>query len=318
MNTRAEKKAKSKDQSLAKSNSQKQNGSNSTFQFVDNRPEAVTQLKLQKMANTSSAVQQLKPVVQRQFLIGEEWKEPYDETVIDAQEELTKPFINQWKQMDTIFDAGTVGKTRKAKEKYFENNFKPDITAMLRKYNNKKSFANDADLSRQLTQDIKLKLLGLDSIVGTDQRDGQFSQEADDASVGRTGREKTLRIYRTMKTEHWNAYVASGDPKDILWGHGGSLGQALHYFTKSKAAGLDDVLVEFEFSGKAKDLVDYGSIHGGGEGKEPKGGKLTGKSEANDIMELDTEIFSVNLSKSKDFIAALNPKVTLKDRAKAI
>lgn len=315
MHTRAEKKTENADTPAVKSKQNKV----PAFQFMDNRPEAIAQRKLQETANNSGinsngSVAQLKPVVQRQFLIGEEWKEPYDQTIIDAQKTEVTPFLSQWAQMNTIFDKGTVGKTRTAKENYLNNTLQTDIIAMLRKYNHKKGFANNAELTRQLTQDIKLKLLGMESIVGTDQQDGQYSQDADNAVEGRTGKNKTLRIYRTMKKEHWDVYAASGDPKDILWGHGGSLGQALHYFLKSKDAGLDDVLVEFAFTGKAKDLVDHTSIKGGGEGDGVKGGKLTGKSEANDVMDLDSNIFSINLSKSKDFIANLNPKVTLMDK----
>jgi len=33
---------------------------------------------------------------------------------------------------------------------------------------------------------------------------------------------------------------------------------------------------------------------------------------------LDKEIFSINLGKSKDFIAGLNPKVSLKDQALSV
>jgi len=56
MNTHADKKNKSK--SVTSAFSQKQSGSESTLQFVDNRPEAVAQLKLQEMANNSQQVSQ--------------------------------------------------------------------------------------------------------------------------------------------------------------------------------------------------------------------------------------------------------------------
>ncbi|MFX8942029.1 hypothetical protein ABTN11_20255, partial [Acinetobacter baumannii] len=84
---------------------------------------------------------------------------------------------------------------------------------MLRKYNGKKSFSAAADLTRQLVQDIKLKLLGLNAVIGTEHTDGQFSEKADDGSTGRSGKSKTLRIYRTMKKEDWERYEASNDPK---------------------------------------------------------------------------------------------------------
>jgi hypothetical protein len=58
MNTHADKRQESKSQSVANAVSQKQNDSKSTFQFVDNRPEAVAQRKLQEMANNYSAQRQ--------------------------------------------------------------------------------------------------------------------------------------------------------------------------------------------------------------------------------------------------------------------
>ena len=60
MNTHADKKQENKSQSVAKEVSQKQSGSESTFQFVDNRPEAVAQRKLQEMANNNPQVSQLR------------------------------------------------------------------------------------------------------------------------------------------------------------------------------------------------------------------------------------------------------------------
>lgn len=59
MNTHADKMQENKSQSVANEVSQKQSGSESTFQFVDNRPEAVAQRKLQEMANNSLQVHQV-------------------------------------------------------------------------------------------------------------------------------------------------------------------------------------------------------------------------------------------------------------------
>lgn len=56
MNKYADKTKESKSQSVANAVSQKHN--NSTFQFIDNRPEAVTQRKLQEMANNSPQAKQ--------------------------------------------------------------------------------------------------------------------------------------------------------------------------------------------------------------------------------------------------------------------
>lgn len=60
MNTHIDKNQENKSQSVANEHSQKQGSSESTFQFVDNRPEAVEQRKLQEMANNSPQVMQLK------------------------------------------------------------------------------------------------------------------------------------------------------------------------------------------------------------------------------------------------------------------
>lgn len=323
----APKTPKGKDQPAANAVATKQAGDDAMLQFVDNRPEASVQRKFQTIADRSpirtldgprSNFSVSGAVVQRDILVGDVWKKQYDDALVSEQVVKVKPYIVQWSQLDTIFDGGTKTKTSKAKEAYLNNaqqlGLENDIRVLLRKYVGKNSFENDEDLARQLIQDVKLKLLGMESILGTSQRDGQFSAKDDDSEVGRTGKSKTLRIYRTMKAEHWNNYKKSGDVKDILWGHGGSLGQALHYFLKSKQDKLPDVLVEFEFSGKAESLVDYKNIGSGGEGKEPKEGKLTGKKEQNDVMDLDQEIFSINLGKSKDLIAKLNPKVNLLDQ----
>ncbi|MGK0327144.1 hypothetical protein [Polaribacter sp.] len=59
MNTHADKTQENKTQSVSALDSQMQSDGESTFQFVDNRPEAVAQLKLQEMANNSSQVKQL-------------------------------------------------------------------------------------------------------------------------------------------------------------------------------------------------------------------------------------------------------------------
>lgn len=58
MNTHADKKQENKRQSVANAVSQKQRGSESTFQFVDNRPEAVAQRNLQELANNSPQAKQ--------------------------------------------------------------------------------------------------------------------------------------------------------------------------------------------------------------------------------------------------------------------
>lgn len=282
-------------------------GANAALAIVDNRPK----------------IHQLKPVIQRKILINGEFKKPYDDDLITEQAEAAKPYIKQWGQMSTLFNSGGSAATKRAITAYLDledtdddhNTLRNDIRVALRK-NDNKTYGTSEELTRQLIQDVKLKLLGVDSLMGIDQQDGQFSEKADDVGVGRTGKTKTLRIYRTMKAEDWNAYKESNNPRDILFGHGGSLGQAMHYFLKSKKDDLDDVLVEFEFSNTAQNLVDYTRISRGGEGDGPHAGKLTGKKEANDTFALDEDIFSINLSKSKDLITLLNPKITLKDKVR--
>jgi hypothetical protein len=59
MNTHADKTRENKSQSVADAISQKKSGGESTFQFVDNRPEAIAQRKLQEMANNSPRAMQL-------------------------------------------------------------------------------------------------------------------------------------------------------------------------------------------------------------------------------------------------------------------
>ena len=60
MNAHADKIQKNKSQSVSAAESQMNSGGESTFQFVDNRPEAVAQRKLQEMPNNSPHVKQLR------------------------------------------------------------------------------------------------------------------------------------------------------------------------------------------------------------------------------------------------------------------
>jgi len=60
MSTYADKTQENNSQSVANGEFQMQSSSESTLQFVDDRPEAVAQLKLQEMANNSSKVSQLR------------------------------------------------------------------------------------------------------------------------------------------------------------------------------------------------------------------------------------------------------------------
>jgi hypothetical protein len=58
MNTRADKTQENKNQSVANAVPQRQSSNESTFQFEDNRPEAIAQRKLQEMANNSPQAKQ--------------------------------------------------------------------------------------------------------------------------------------------------------------------------------------------------------------------------------------------------------------------
>lgn len=60
MNTHADKTQEKKSQSVANAVSRQQSGGGSTFQFVDNRPEAIVQRKLQEMAKNSPQVKPLR------------------------------------------------------------------------------------------------------------------------------------------------------------------------------------------------------------------------------------------------------------------
>ncbi|WP_156924477.1 hypothetical protein [Derxia gummosa] len=62
MNTCADKSQENKMQSVANVVSQKQNGIKSTFQLVDNRPEAIAQRRLKKMINSSPKVMELRAI----------------------------------------------------------------------------------------------------------------------------------------------------------------------------------------------------------------------------------------------------------------
>jgi hypothetical protein len=70
MYAQVEKPKENKSQSLTNTVAQKQSGSEYTFQFVDNRPEAVVQRKLQEMVNNSNPVEQLQPIQKKENKTG--------------------------------------------------------------------------------------------------------------------------------------------------------------------------------------------------------------------------------------------------------
>ena len=65
MNTHADQTQENKRQSVSAADSRTRSGGESIFQFVDNRPEAVAQRKLQEMANNSPRVRQLRSLQER-------------------------------------------------------------------------------------------------------------------------------------------------------------------------------------------------------------------------------------------------------------
>jgi hypothetical protein len=281
-----------------------------------------------------SSVQKFRAVIQREILIGKKGDEKqYKHDDAEFIEIITKDvesFMKQWLTNDFIKKNKKV-KTENAiasiRNKYFNDkhedglSFADNVESRLEYYDGR-TFINTQDLGRQVTQDLKLKWLGLEDVMGVEHHDGQFSTKEDDEAKGRIGKSKNLRIYRTMPASDWNEYDRPED-KDLKGlvskGHGGSLGQALSYFLSSKKdqKNKDDVLVEFAFSSSANDLVSYKDVaEGGGEGGGPKNGKFTGKSEKRDEMALDQDIISINLAKHKDFIVDKNPVVKLIAKSK--
>lgn len=276
-------------------------------------------VKRKERFNTKSNFSQ-ELLIQRKILVGNEWLNHTEDSFLEDIEAGVKPRLNHWRELkDKVFKKNTNAATNSAIKDYYElklpdvevTQFESDILASLRKHNSQNSFADKNDLYRQIAQDIKLKLLKFNNIAGIPHHDGQFKKTDDNFGGSASGRNKNLVIYRTMPKADWVNYKESGDLKDILYGHGGSLGQAMHYFYKSKKDNKDDVLVEFKFSKSALELIDYSKVNGGGEGGTPKNGQLTGKSEQNDLMNVDDNVFSIHLHKSKDLIKELKPKARL-------
>ena len=199
--------------------------------------------------------------------------------------------------------------------KYLQKHLPTHIDELLTKYDlDHFKFSNSDEIRRQLVQDVKLRILKLDNMVGVEQNAGQFSTSDD------SGRGKPLRIYRTTTRGDWNNYLRTQDVNDLLHGHGGSFGQALDYYYKSKNADktsplFDNIIFELQFENTASNAIDYSEITKGGEGGGPKGGKLTGKSEKNDIFK-EANVFSVNLSACSRRIIAMDPVVSRVDELK--
>lgn len=95
MNTYDDKWQEKKSQSVANADFQKRNDSTSTYQFVDNRPEAVAQRKSQEMANNS---QQAKKMVQLQSIVNNNasQQQPIQLREVHRISSATTPYIHEF------------------------------------------------------------------------------------------------------------------------------------------------------------------------------------------------------------------------------
>lgn len=275
-----------------------------------------------KTNETLEVVPSLKGVIQRQIIVND--VEVHLDEILDTMVKNTKAHIHTWltscgmtatlKRSKDLKEEVTATESNAKATSYLNNNLNNHISSLLAKYDTEnRTFNNNAHLESQLIQDVKLSILRLDDFVGIDHHAGQFSLK--DTS----GRDKSLRIYRTTTRDDWNAYLKSKKIEGLLHGHGGSLGQALDYFYKSKTDDsgkyYDNVIFELTFTQSASSAIDYTKISKGGQGEGPYGGKLTGKHENNDIFK-ENEVFSVNLAACRDLILSKSPTIRRVDEMK--
>lgn len=248
--------------------------------------------------------------IQRKITVGKDTYEKDDKKLLALIAGQVKGQLSTWADRTTINNKDVSEPLAKLKELSALTTAVGDLFAD--KYDEGRIFTDIDDLRRQTEQDIILGVVGLPALQGTEQQLDQYHQSSAKGPRGPGAGRHPFRIYRCMKRQYWDAYQKSGNVKDILHGHGGGLGQALDYFRKSVAdkKTLDDVLVEFRFPELSEaQMIDPEEIGKGGEGKAPKGGKLGGKSEKNDIFAPVAAIYSVNLQASKDLIASKKPEV---------
>lgn len=167
--------------------------------------------------------------------------------------------------------------------------------------------SNQNSFENQIAQDTNLLLNNEDNLVGIPHQHSEFSRELDkrrfgivgSAKKGRMGANDT-RIYRCMSLKDWD--------NGVLRGHGGSFGEALHYFRLSKKnfnndANNSTVLVEFRiWNHKLNDLID--GISSKGEGTNTTETKFGGKTEKNVAFGV-TDVFSVSMTNSKKLLSTL-------------
>jgi hypothetical protein len=326
---------------IANAVGQREKFGSQAHEFVDNRPEPVFQRRIRILSNDSiyEAVQKKenkkcnkildpspdkKGVFQRKIIVNN--SEVDKDAILDNLVIATTGSVHAWltsNGMTSILKRNrqnvkaeiTATESNTKATNYLKTNLRNQIFSILEKYNSEnRTFENNAHLETQLIQDIKLGILRLDDILGVDHHNGQFSQ------TDPSGRGKALRIYRTTTRIDWNNYLQSGSVAGLLHGHGGSLGQALDYFYKSKNSDTDgplydNVIFELKFTKLALNAIDYNTIALGGEGGGPNLGRLTGKKEQNDILG-ESNIFSVNLGACKDLILSMNPVVRRVDEMK--
>ncbi len=277
-----------------------------------------------KTNKTLETLPSLKSVFQRQIIVNS--AEIDKDAILDAAVISTRGRIHGWLtekgmtatlKRNSKISKAEINATTSAKKgrEYLDENLPNHITSLLAKYDTEnRTFGDYGHLESQLIQDVKLSILGLGDIVGIDHHGGQFS------GTDKSGGGKPLRIYRTTTRTDWNTYLQSKEIGGLLHGHGGALGQALDYFYKSKTSAkdgplYDNVIFEIKFTTNASSAIDYNEISSGGEGGGPKGGKLTGKNEQNDIFG-EKEIFSVNLAACRELILSMNPTIRRVDEMK--
>jgi len=188
------------------------------------------------------------------------------------------------------------------------------IDKLMEVYAKKPIYLNDFNsLIHQVSQDLHMLAEGNDKLVGIGHQHSEFTYNKDlndskkkDVTLKSGLVESDQRVYRTMTKKDWE--------NNHISGHGGSIGQAMHYFNLGKKAhtkGGDrepDMLVEFTFTGKKlNDLVS--KVKGEGEGEHSTDSKLGGKTEKNTEFGASENIFSVDLKHaaallSKDFVRA--------------
>lgn len=159
----------------------------------------------------------------------------------------------------------------------------------------------DADsFSSQVAQDANLLIAGETNLIGNSHQFNEYNQEESKRTPGHINR-TDMRIYRCMSLADWNNAKLSG--------HGGSLGQALHYFRLDKKSTKSSVLVEFTLTGNSlNDMIGtLGTDKEGSHSDEGvNAGKFGRKTERNSAFK-EENIFSVDM---KHAVRIINEKAT--------